>query len=70
MILFAGCIRENPFDSAESVARCGDVIRMLIQAILHRNHLVTVSACNAGITLLNDEPSAQIPWQNTLGLVP
>src|SRR3954452_20934520 len=24
------------------------------------------SACNAGITLLKHEPSAQMPWQNTM----
>src|SRR5262249_11830867 len=29
------------------------------------------SACSVGITLLKHEPSAQMPWQNTmLGLVP
>jgi hypothetical protein len=44
---------------------CGDVAFECVEAVLGCYHFVALRL-KSGITLLKHEPSAQIPWQNTM----
>jgi len=56
-------------DPPQCALHCRDVACECVEAVLGSDHLVSLRP-KGGITLLKDEPSAQIPWTNTmLGLV-